>query len=523
MQLKTRHATLLIGVLTVCVLLPGIVGLTMVRRQECRVVLTAQEMVETGQWLMPHYLGQPRLEKPPLVYWAVAAIMKLAPVPASTTVARLAALFFALALAFATWCFAAVLMGRRRALLAAFVLVTNALFIRHAGLAETDLPLALFTLLAVWAGYEASRRATASWWGWFAVFLGLAFMTKGPAGLLVPLVTVLLHALFASGRRPFKAGHVVVALIIFTAVAVPWYAWTYVAVRADPQLASVFGDELERILEGTGHDKPFHYYLPRLPLRILPWGVLLPFALVVMVGRWRRNERLRYLLTWWLVTFIMLSAVRKKQEHYMMLLLPSSCMIIGWFLRSGFVRLASWRARLCRGYVTGVVIVLGLGGAAVAALPFVREEAPRMAGLLLGAMIMLCAAAALRWPVSFGGRLSAAGGLLVLYVLAHVVVVHPVHRPESVLPEFAAKCAPELKDTAAVYYAGSHLPMMTFYLHRALKPLPNAEAWRGANAPGSYLVLTGDKHAPAALASWTDDAVVEMGRGDVWCLLYRGM
>src|SRR5690242_19850383 len=40
---------------------------------EVLVVQTAQEMRERHDWIVPYFLGKPRLNKPPLSYWLVAS------------------------------------------------------------------------------------------------------------------------------------------------------------------------------------------------------------------------------------------------------------------------------------------------------------------------------------------------------------------------------------------------------------------------------------------------------------------
>ena len=37
----------------------------------------AREMIETGNWLVPHFWYLPHLDKPPLTYWLVAVSMKI--------------------------------------------------------------------------------------------------------------------------------------------------------------------------------------------------------------------------------------------------------------------------------------------------------------------------------------------------------------------------------------------------------------------------------------------------------------
>ncbi len=40
-------------------------------------VQTPREMVESSNWLVPHFNGEPRLNKPPLSYWLVAGLYSL--------------------------------------------------------------------------------------------------------------------------------------------------------------------------------------------------------------------------------------------------------------------------------------------------------------------------------------------------------------------------------------------------------------------------------------------------------------
>ena len=169
--------------------LPGLGRLHMKREQELRVALTARTMAEGGRWLVPHYLGAPRLQKPPLMYWWVALTDRLAGTTTSPFVARLPTALCGLALVAAVAWGGAWLVGRRRAGLAGVCAAASFLFIRHARLAETDIPSALFIALSLLALYrvfhDPARRMR------FALLAGacsgLAFMTKGLGGFVLPL------------------------------------------------------------------------------------------------------------------------------------------------------------------------------------------------------------------------------------------------------------------------------------------------------------------------------------------------
>ena len=46
--------------------------------QEVRIAETAREMLASGDWVVPRYNGELRLQKPPLPYWLTAASYRLA-------------------------------------------------------------------------------------------------------------------------------------------------------------------------------------------------------------------------------------------------------------------------------------------------------------------------------------------------------------------------------------------------------------------------------------------------------------
>ena len=56
--------------------LPGLGRGLVTRQQELRVLLAARTMAEGGSWLIPQFMGEERLRKPPLMYWLVATAFK---------------------------------------------------------------------------------------------------------------------------------------------------------------------------------------------------------------------------------------------------------------------------------------------------------------------------------------------------------------------------------------------------------------------------------------------------------------
>jgi 4-amino-4-deoxy-L-arabinose transferase-like glycosyltransferase len=46
---------------------------------EARYALVAREMLETGQWILPHLGGMVYADKPPLLFWSIALLSALGP------------------------------------------------------------------------------------------------------------------------------------------------------------------------------------------------------------------------------------------------------------------------------------------------------------------------------------------------------------------------------------------------------------------------------------------------------------
>ena len=139
----------------------------------------AHEMVQTGDWLTPRWNGLPYHEKPPLMYWLMAAGLRggLSPelavrLPAACAGAIVILLTLLLGRAlFCTWTgiTAATLL-----LIASTAWWSNLVQLSRQGMMDVPLTaLTLWTLLHWWHGRSRPRR-----WLWIGLSLGLAVLVK---------------------------------------------------------------------------------------------------------------------------------------------------------------------------------------------------------------------------------------------------------------------------------------------------------------------------------------------------------
>jgi len=246
----------------------GLFETTEGRYAEC-----AREMVVSGNYLEPTLNNQQHWTKPPMTYWAIAGGIKL--LGKNEWGVRLYdAMALCLTAMLVAW-MGSLMFGLKVGLTAGFIYASSPFAVLGAFVVSTDALLTLWETAAMLCFVKvcvetmALRRnvwAVAMW-----VFLGLAFFTKGPAGVLV-----LIPIVVWSARRRIGAwlGHGV-GILVFIVVGCGWYL--YVCYE-HPGLMSYFvGEEtISRMTNSeTVHNrhwyKIFEIYLPVLTVGAGLW------------------------------------------------------------------------------------------------------------------------------------------------------------------------------------------------------------------------------------------------------------
>lgn len=265
---------------------------------EARYAEISREMLVDGDWITPRLNGHKHLHKPPLTYWITAISMKLLGVGEWS--ARLPMLFSSLGVVALTWFLGRRLFGRVPALLSAALLSSTVGFLVLSRMLATDAYLLLFftgAFVCAWLALDGgSGRWIIAFWG----FAGLGLLTKGPLGLLLPLVPALAAGLFLRRRAAWRgerrllrwrwhlAGAALAALI-----AVPWYV---AVVRVTPAAAPyLLGKALGPLASARGmHGGSPAFYLLVLLAGFFPWSLLLPQAFVRLFdparGGWHTGD-----------------------------------------------------------------------------------------------------------------------------------------------------------------------------------------------------------------------------------------
>ncbi len=297
---------------------------------------TAKEMAAKNEWLTPFIFGQPHFEKPILTFWLIEIAYK------AWGQTPFAARFFPAL--FATCGVMAVyflgLMGfkdERKAFLSAFILATSVFFVGMGKTVFTDM---IFTVLILYAltsfmwGMTDRRRQGAGLIG-FYVFCALATLTKGPLGLLLPQLSVILFLLYRRQINFLRNGWVAAGVLLFLGLTLPWYF--YMIDHYGQAFISEFfyNDHWRRLLvaEHKTNDRWFFYPITMI-VGLFPWSLFLAAALVDLFKRLRNHVTAMdyFCLSWILTVFVVFQCAHSKLASYVLPLFPALALMTGNFL-----------------------------------------------------------------------------------------------------------------------------------------------------------------------------------------------
>jgi 4-amino-4-deoxy-L-arabinose transferase-like glycosyltransferase len=306
--------------LATCLFFPGLGRLPLIEPDEGRNAEVAREMLATQDWLVPHFDGLPYLDKPAAFFWVVAGSFRLFGL--SEWAARLPAALCGVGTCCLVWLLARRLFDHGTALRAGIIWSTSPLAFALARIAGLDMMLTLLVTLAMvcFVLVEASGYQRPGLQALMFLFMGLATMTKGPVGFLLPLLSIAAYLALRGELHRLKRLRWGVGALVFFIATLPWFIAVSIRHPDFPRYA-FWNESLLRFATG-GHLRrragPL-YYVPVYLAGFLPWSFFLAFAAWRRLEYWRAlrgNPRLALLASWSGVIFLFFSISRSKLPGY---------------------------------------------------------------------------------------------------------------------------------------------------------------------------------------------------------------
>lgn len=493
---------------------------------EVYAAVPAREMMTSGDWIVPRYGEVPRLRKPPLGYWSVAASATLFGGLNETT-ARLPSAICGGLLAVLMGVWSGRWYGRSVGLSAALVQLTSIYVIIFARKSEVDMLLCLLTTTAMFlvAGDErmglrltdgakklhsGKLRIFAPRWMLIFGLMGITCLAKFHFGLLMvgaPVVCICLM------HRRWNMLPALINPVGWLLLGLGLGLWPYLVLQVLPDAWSVWKTETIGRMGELSH-QPVWFYLPHLLWMTLPW---IPLTLMAAKSNWLaawgrtheateptpaavvNRQRERFLWVWFLTQLLIVSATSNKHKHYLLATLPVFSIWSGRQLAILAERLHANVPRPKTARLIGLATIWVIGptvGAFVLAAKY-----PHLQGDVIAASTIMAIGGLLSLWLWRCGRLGAglaslALSSLVVYMIAMSGIM-PARDHRLPVAEFAQGVRANAPPNTRIYTYSLGMDPSVYYLNAPVCRLESAADLRAALQEDSdALVITYESLAP---------------------------
>jgi 4-amino-4-deoxy-L-arabinose transferase-like glycosyltransferase/lipid-A-disaccharide synthase-like uncharacterized protein len=494
----------LILLLAVCLTLP-LVNLgkpELGSPHEARVVATGHNMAESGDWVVPYFNGAVRLQKPPLPYWTIAALVKTFG-PLDEWLFRLPSALMGIAGVILTLLTARVIFGWQTGLVAALIQSLTVKYVIESRLARVDIYLTfwvLVSLLLLSVIFFGKRRR--DWlWPFLWATIAMGFLAKWVMVFIFVMPPVL-YGLWAYPERRARLKWHLLGVCIFSLLALSWVALLANRLGLETVRKGWAGEISENVT--SAYHRANHgifYYLGQLFVLSFPWSALVPVALTVPFWPQSRPERRK--LLWLALTvffaIVALSLVSKKKADYLLPVLPFMTILAAKAWEIVTDEIAPGRGKLGkskRGTLgMSQVVVFIVAGAVVLLYCFFDSEMQRygmiiVCGLSLGAAGVLAGFFIHRgkgWPAIVSLFLGTA-------VFSHVLFGLFLPRETRISSAAFGRSVAEVVGKAPLVYFRGMDDTLVYHLHRTISRTDKLEQLRRLvdEHPDTFVLVQGE-------------------------------
>lgn len=207
---------------------------------------------------------------------------------------------------------------------ALLMLMTAGLFTGLAFMVRMDMLMCMFIVLALDAFfkiYKGERKKRDSFL--FPVYVFLALFTKGPVGILVPLLSTFVFLLYQRKIYTWRQYWGWKSLLVLFLGCGIWFTGVYMESGSEYLNNLLVHQTVGRGINAFHHKRPFYYYVLSVWYSLAPW-MFLSVGLIILGGVRKKiqTEVERFFLIIILTTFVMLSVISSKLAVYLLPAFP---------------------------------------------------------------------------------------------------------------------------------------------------------------------------------------------------------
>lgn len=305
---------------------------------EARNFVTAREMIEKGNWLVPTMNGELRLAKPPLPTWITAVFANWFGIENVSMLRFPAAVVSSLMVLF-MYFFTISLNKNRIAALCNSLILASSFYIVYMGRTGTwDIYCHSFMLGAILLFHKAWKTKNKNWrlFTIAGILLGLSFLSKGPVAFFAILTPFIIAYSWVYGGEVIfqKWKPLLLAIGIFIVISFWWPIFISIAHTKEASAIA----KLESGSWMNRHVRPFYYYW-NFPIQSGIWTLVIFSSLIFPYAfkRFKAKKEYKFALIWTLSAVVLLSFIPEKKDRYLLPVLIPSALLAGQLIQHLFL------------------------------------------------------------------------------------------------------------------------------------------------------------------------------------------
>ncbi len=291
---------------------------------ELKYISIAKTMLKNGDILVLKNLGELYPDKPPLYFW----IINLTKIITGRYSLSLIGLFSAVPSILITvimYRWGKRFIGESYSFLASLMLLTTALYFGVSVVLRMDMLMTLFILMSLYkffSYYEdpVNNRKDLNW-----VYIGIIFavFTKGPAGLLIPIVSIVTFLVIEKNMEFLKRLSLIKGFSFILLFFLIWFTFLLIEGGREYLYLLTVKQTVGRGINAFTHQRPFYYYLKNILANTFPWGVMYIGAIGYGILNLKKINRFeKFMLSSISASILVFSCFSSKLDIYLIPIYP---------------------------------------------------------------------------------------------------------------------------------------------------------------------------------------------------------
>ena len=204
------------------------------------------------------------------------------------------------------------------------MLMTGGFFLVFTLYVRMDMLMVMFITLSLYTFYKIYKGEHRKCdFYLFSLFVFLALFSKGPVGILIPVVSTLLFLLYKRQLNTIQRYWGWKSLLIILTGCVIWFAGVYMEGGKEYLYDLVVHQTVDRGINAFHHKEPFYFYAITIWYSLAPWSLL---VIGLIIAGWLKKKINTDVEHFFAIiigsTFVMLSLFSSKQDYYLLPIFP---------------------------------------------------------------------------------------------------------------------------------------------------------------------------------------------------------